>query len=884
MTYPLGVDIGTTYTAAALWRDGRVQTVPLGNRADAIPSTLFLRDDGTLLTGEAASRRGLSEPDRLAREFKRRMGDEVPILLGGHSFTAHELTGRVLRWTVDRVAELQGGRPSHVVLTHPAEWGDYRRNLLLESARAAGVQSVGLLPEPVAAATWYAAQERVEPGSLIGVYDFGGGTFDASVVRKTPTGVEIHGEAGGDDAIGGIDFDYALFRHVGNLAGIDVADYDQSDPAAAAGLGQLLQSVVDAKEALSADTEAIVPVLLPGVSRQVLVTRGDFEALIRDQVLGTVGVFGQVVRRAGVEPRSLHGVLLVGGSSRIPLVSELLASELGLRVAVDAHPKYTVSLGAAIAAAPRVAGPRPGPIGPVRPMPAPPPPRGGGAGGGAAPWPPPAPPRPAAARSFGPPQSAPPQGAPSPGGGPSGPGFAGAAPSGGGPSGTGFAGAGFAGAPSGASSASAAPSGASSLGAPPSSAPNSPSRSAGAAPAVSEPVDLVGTGLTAATDVSAVIAAIPPPKSANEPMVIRTRERTAESGRTKGRGRAILIAVVIVAILGVVGYLLTRPSDSDSPGGHSTLPSGSTSDGGATGILTASGKLVSAPAGADAMRAVVAAPSGDLVAVGTSLRQEPRAWVRHGGQWAAATIGGGGQGALEDVAVGPNGLVAVGWSGAGDARRPAVWTSPDGTKWTLVPAAADFAPGKGITELTAVTADGDRLLAAAIDRRTDRADGDVAVYSSTDGTQWTAAPATGLTGPGPQAVQRMVRTSGGVVAIGSALTGAHRGPVIWTFADGKTWKAASAVPAGSPALWAIAEQPGGTTMVCGSTGTADAPSVACWRSKDGGDWTELAVKPASGSATPLYLYGLATTGDSTTAVGVGRDGETVDAATWTIKA
>lgn len=811
VTYPLGVDIGTTYTAAAIWREGRVQTVPLGNRADAVPSTLFLRDDGTVLTGEAAARRGISEPDRLAREFKRRMGDEVPILLGGQSFTAHELTGRVLRWTVDRVAELQGGTPSHIVLTHPAEWGDYRRGLLLEAARAAGVQSVGLLPEPVAAATWYAAQERVEPGSLIGVYDFGGGTFDASVVRKTPTGVEIYGEAGGDDAIGGIDFDYALFRHVGNVAGIDVASYDQSDPAVAAGLGQLLQSVVDAKEALSADIEAVVPVLLPGVSRQVLVTRADFEGLIRDQVLGTVGVFGQVVRRAGIEPRSLRTVLLVGGTSRIPLVTQLLASELGLRVAVDAHPKYTVSLGAAIAAAPRVAGPRPGPIGPVRPMPAPPPPRA------PAPWPP-------ALSSYGPPSVVPqpvPARAPAP------------APM-------------------------------------PVPVPAAP-------PAVSESVDLVGTGLTGATDVSAVIASIPPPRSAEQPVVIRTRDRTPGTSRTKGRGRAILFAVVILVVLGVVGYLVTRPSDPATPPPAAVGPS--TSASAAAQTLSLTGNLVTAPSGPDTMRAVAVAPSGDLVAVGTSLHQEPRAWVRRGGKWTVTAVGG--QGAMEDVVAGPNGLVAVGFAGAGAQRRPAVWTSVDGAKWTLVSAAGDFAPAKGVTELTAITTNGDGLLAAGVDRRTDRVDGDVAMYSSTNGTQWSSASAVGLTGPGPQAVQRMAQTSSGLVAIGSALVGAHRGPAMWTFADGKTWQAAADVPAGSPALWGVAEQADKALLVCGSTGTADQPVVACWRNKSG-HWEELAVKPASGSATPLYVYGLVVTGGKVEAVGVGRKGDTVDAATWTI--
>src|SRR5947199_262759 len=244
MPFSLGVDIGSTYTAAAVWRDGSVQSVPLGNRANAVPSVLFLREDGTLLVGEAATRRAVVEPDRQARDFKRRMGDEVPILLGGDQrMTAHELTGHLLRWVVDTVAEREGERPGHLVLTHPAEWGDYRRELLVESAATAGLPDV---------------------------------------------------------------------------------------------------------------------VLLPGAARHVTLSRAQLETLIRPQILSTVQLFAQIVNRAGAEPRELHGVLLVGGSSRIPLVSQLLRTELGARIAVDAHPKYAVSLGAAITAAPHVApAPRP---------------------------------------------------------------------------------------------------------------------------------------------------------------------------------------------------------------------------------------------------------------------------------------------------------------------------------------------------------------------------------------------------------------------------------------------------------------------------------------------------------------------------------------------
>src|SRR3989440_881682 len=355
MPFSLGVDIGSTYTAAALWRDGSVQSVPLGNRANAVPSVLFLREDGTLLVGEAASRRAAVEPDRQARDFKRRMGDEVPILLGDRRMPAHELTGHLLGGGVAPVAEREGERPGHLVLTPPAEWGDYRRDLLVEAAATAGLPDVGLLPEPVAAAAWYAAQDRVAPGALVGVYDLGGGTFDASVVRKTETGFEVFGEPGGDETIGGLNFDHTLLRYVAAAAGVDLGGLDDNDPAIAAALAQFRDAVVDAKEALSADTEATVPVLLPGLTRHVTLSRSQGETLIRPQILSTVQLFAQIVNRAGAEPEALHGVLLVGGSSRIPLVSQLLRTELGARVAVDAHPKYAVSLGAAITSAPYVA-------------------------------------------------------------------------------------------------------------------------------------------------------------------------------------------------------------------------------------------------------------------------------------------------------------------------------------------------------------------------------------------------------------------------------------------------------------------------------------------------------------------------------------------------
>ncbi|GIG41132.1 Hsp70 family protein [Cellulomonas phragmiteti] len=352
--YTLGVDVGTSRTAAAVWRDGRATTVGLGDRTDTIPSAVLLRSDGALLVGDAAVRRGVLEPERLARGFKRRLGDPTGLLLGDDELDPVELTGAVLRHVVDTVRAREGGEPDHVTLTHPATWGSLRRDLLVEAAGHARLADVGLLAEPVAAAVHYAALDRLPVGAVVAVYDLGGGTFDATVVVRTADGYELRGEPGGDEHIGGEDVDEAVLRHVVAALGRAWTSLDTQDPAVLAALAAVKDQAVLAKEALSSDVEAVVPVLLPGLTRQVRLTRGELETAIRIDVLRTVDTLARTVDSAGVRPADLHAVLLTGGSSRIPLVSELLAAEVGAPVVVDAHPKYAVCLGAALSAAGRI--------------------------------------------------------------------------------------------------------------------------------------------------------------------------------------------------------------------------------------------------------------------------------------------------------------------------------------------------------------------------------------------------------------------------------------------------------------------------------------------------------------------------------------------------
>jgi len=203
MSYVLAIDVGTSFTAAALARphQGPVpppEILPLGLHGSAVPSVLYYADDGRVLVGEPAERRGLDDPQRMVREFKRRIGDSVPLSVGDHWVAPEDVYASMARWVVDRAEEREGSSPSSILMTHPAAWGEHRTSLVLAALNVAGLEAVTLLSEPEAAALHYASQTRVEDGSVIAVYDLGGGTFDTAILRKAGVGTfELLGAAGG---------------------------------------------------------------------------------------------------------------------------------------------------------------------------------------------------------------------------------------------------------------------------------------------------------------------------------------------------------------------------------------------------------------------------------------------------------------------------------------------------------------------------------------------------------------------------------------------------------------------------------------------------------------------------------------------------------------
>jgi actin-like ATPase involved in cell morphogenesis len=349
--YSLGVDLGTTFVAAAIATATRVTMVKLGNQSVVIPATVYLREDGTLVTGEAASLQAVSNPDRIGIEMKRRLGNPTPVELGGEPYNVTALLGALLQDVIQKVIDTEGAPPERLMLTHPASWGPFRRTLFEEVPQFAGLDNPPAVTEPEAVTAHYATSRTLADGATMAVYDLGGGTFDATILRTQPGGIEILGIPDGIDRLGGVDFDEAILSYVDYVADGALSGLDMRDPQAGTALSRLRQECMLAKEALSAQSETVIPVSLPDRQFDVRFTRSTFEEMVRGPIESTIAALTRTLESAQVKPAELSAVLLVGGSARIPLIARMLSAELGRPTVVDKEPKCAVALGAATLAA-----------------------------------------------------------------------------------------------------------------------------------------------------------------------------------------------------------------------------------------------------------------------------------------------------------------------------------------------------------------------------------------------------------------------------------------------------------------------------------------------------------------------------------------------------
>jgi actin-like ATPase involved in cell morphogenesis len=345
MRYRVGIDLGTSFTSVAVSDPHGTRMVALSPTM-VVPSVAFPAPDGSVLTGPAALA-ATADPARVARGFKRRLGDPTPLMLGGAGYSPAMLMAAQLRDVLATVTRAQHGPPASIVLTCPAIWGPYRREQFAEVPRLAGVTDFQLITEPEAAATHYSAERRLGDGEVVAVYDLGGGTFDTTILRMRADGMEILGTPEGIEHMGGTDFDETLLAHLDDRLGGAISELDPGDPAAIRALAAIRERCVHAKEALSTEPDVTVSLPLPAGAREVTVTRREFNDMIRPSVRQTIDALHRTVASAGLLPDDPSAVLLAGGSSRIPLVSQLVSEEFGKPVRGTLHPKFTVALGAA---------------------------------------------------------------------------------------------------------------------------------------------------------------------------------------------------------------------------------------------------------------------------------------------------------------------------------------------------------------------------------------------------------------------------------------------------------------------------------------------------------------------------------------------------------
>ncbi len=370
MSKVVGIDLGTTNSLVAFVKDGAPVVIRDRSGDGLVPSVVSLGDDGTIYVGREAQRRLLTDAQRTAYSVKRFMGkgredvqheasrfpfrvsgaqgDVVRIGLGDREFTPPEISAFVLRELKHRAEAFfaeQGEVDNEVeraVITVPAYFNDAQRTATRDAGRIAGLEVLRIINEPTAASLAYGLDKRHT--GLIAVYDLGGGTFDISILR-VEDGVFQVLATNGDTHLGGDDIDVLL------------VDAVLADPAyAAAGgaatperLQEIRRAVIQAKRDLSERERAEIRV--DGAAPYVRpLGRDEFEALIAPVVQRTLGPVRQALADAGLQPSAIDEVVLVGGSTRIPLVRREVEALFGKTPHSELNPDEVVALGAAVQA------------------------------------------------------------------------------------------------------------------------------------------------------------------------------------------------------------------------------------------------------------------------------------------------------------------------------------------------------------------------------------------------------------------------------------------------------------------------------------------------------------------------------------------------------
>lgn len=347
----IGIDLGTTTTEAAVYRNGKAEMIPSFDGSFVIPSAVGIDDSGNMVVGERARAQYVLAPERTAIEIKRKIGTGEKICLGRNEYTAVELSAKILEY-VKRYAEEYLKMPvNRAVISVPAYFDDIQRRETAEAGKLAGLTVERIINEPTAAALSYGIGHLEEESHIL-VYDLGGGTFDVTVLELFEGVLEVKASSG-DNRLGGKDLDQRLIDW---LAGRFEEKTGVSLKGNVYAASRLKEAAEQCKIALSSQEEATVRIPMLAQDGQTplgleeTVSREQFESLIEKEIHRTKGPVQTALGDSGVSCGELDRILLAGGSTRIPLVRREIRDMLGKEPSEAIHPEYSIALGAAIQA------------------------------------------------------------------------------------------------------------------------------------------------------------------------------------------------------------------------------------------------------------------------------------------------------------------------------------------------------------------------------------------------------------------------------------------------------------------------------------------------------------------------------------------------------
>ena len=340
----VGIDLGTTFSAVSIIDEtGKPVIIPNKQGENTTPSVVLFGGKKPVV-GSTAKKKSIVDPKNYGAFMKRHMGDKTFKLTtkNGESFCPEEVSALILSRLKEDAEAALGDTIDGAVITVPAYFGDSQRQATRDAAAMADINVLDIINEPTAAAIAFGIGKNVKENQRIMIYDFGGGTFDVSILDIDDGNIKVIA-TNGDHQLGGYDIDNAIVNYVLNIAeekNIDI----KNDPKAYQDLMLQAESV---KKELSFDDEAEITLYIRGEEFSVPIDRETFEDKIETILDTTLSVMQRTLDEAGLEYSQIDKILLVGGSTRIPAVQNLIEEESGIKPSSEVHPDEAVAIGAA---------------------------------------------------------------------------------------------------------------------------------------------------------------------------------------------------------------------------------------------------------------------------------------------------------------------------------------------------------------------------------------------------------------------------------------------------------------------------------------------------------------------------------------------------------